>query len=315
MKEGPAVIRIRPYQPGDEQGICQLFALVFRSELPLAVWRWKYLREGEPPPVIVAEEDGHIICHFATIRQRLSWRGEENWGWDSVDTMCHPRYQGRGLFRRAVQEFMRRFCDDRSALIYGFPNERHRRLGELLVGYEPVARVHKLRQTGRSLQSGRRGDDMAFDLLPLDWDAHWRRLAQRFAMVTRRDRRFLLWRYWLRPEKRYRFVTILGAAALAVVGIEREKAYLMEFLVKAGDAELARRLLSGVVAIIQAERVSEIEGWFPPFTWESQFLCSSGGFTAEEAEHWLECRLLDQRLSAAWLAEHFYYSLGDFDVY
>ena len=89
----------------------------------------------------------------------------------------------------------------------------------------------------------------------------------------------------------------------------------MEFLVEAGDAELARRLLSGVEAIIQAERASEIEGWFPPFTWESQWLCRIGGFTAEEAEHWLECRLIDRRLSAAWLAEHFYYSLGDFDVY
>jgi len=309
------VVRIRPYQPGDEQGICQLFALVFRSELPLTVWRWKYLREGEPPPVIVAEEDGRIVCHFATIRQRLSWQGEEGCGWDSVDTMCHPRYQGRGLFRRAVQEFVSRFGEGRSALIYGFPTERHRRLGELLVGYEPVARVHKVRRTVRSLQAGRGDKNVAFDLLPLDWDAHWRRLEQQFDIVTRRDRRFLLWRYWLRPEKRYRLVTILGATALAVVGIEREKAYLMEFLVEVGDAELAQRLLSGVEAIIQAERVSEIEGWFPPFTWESQLLCSVGGFIAEEAEHWLECLLCDRRLSAAWLAEHFYYSLGDFDVY
>ena len=306
---------IRGYRPGDEAGICRLFSTVFHLELPLAVWRWKYLRGENPPPVFVVEEDGQIICHFGAIRQRLVWRGIEGWGFDSVDTMAHPLQQGRGLFRRTVQAFMRELCEGHSWFMYGFPTERHRRLGEILVGYEPVARVHTLWKTGSSLVSLPGNFEVAFDVLPLDWDMQWRQLETRFGIVNRRDRAFLVWRYWLRPGKRYRFVTILGASALAVVGIERRKAYLMEFLVEPENTVLARALLAGVEAILNAERIPEIEGWFPAFTWESHFLVRDGKFTAHEADNWLECRLFDRRFSAAWLAQHFYYSLSDFDVY
>jgi hypothetical protein len=306
---------IRPYQPGDEQEICRLFSSVFQLELPLAVWRWKYLRDGQPPPVFVAEEDGQIVCHFGAIRQRLVWRETAGWGFDCVDTMAHPRQQGRGLFRRTVQAFMRELCEGQSWFMYGFPTERHRRLGEILVGYEPVARVHTLRKAGGLLAPTPGNPEVAFDMLPLDWDAQWRQLEPHFGLVNRRDRAFLVWRYWLRPGKRYRFVTMHGVPALAVVGIEKNKAYVMEFLVEPENTALAHALLAGVEALVQDERVSAIEAWFPAFTWESRFLCRDGGFTANEAEHWLECRLFDPRFSASWLARHFYYSLSDFDVY
>lgn len=306
---------IRPYQPGDEEEICRLFAVVFHLELPLAVWRWKYLRNGKPPPVFVAEEDGRIICHFAVIRQRLVWRETEGEGFDSVDTMAHPLQQGRGLFRRTIHAFMRELCEGQIWFIYGFPTERHRRLGELLAGYEPVARVHTLHKTGSPLEAPHGDFAVAFDTLPLDWDAQWRQLEPQFGLVNHRDRAFLVWRYWMRPGKRYRFATILGAPALAVVAVDKGKAYLMEFLVEPENTRLARALLAGVEMILQDERVSTVEAWFPAFAWESQFLIRDGRFSAQEAENWLECRLFDPRFSAAWLAQHFYYSLSDLDVY
>lgn len=306
---------IRMYSPGDEQGICHLFSTVFHLELPLAVWRWKYLRGESPPPVFLAEEDDQIVCHYGAIRQRLVWQGTAGWGFDCVDVMAHPRLQGQGLFRRTVQAFLREVCEGQCWFMYGFPTDRHRRLGEILVGYEPIARVHKLHKMITSAGILRVDTAVAFDVLPLDWDVHWRQLETHLGVVNRRDRAFLMWRYWLRPTKRYHFVTIFGAPALAVVGIEQQKAYLMEFLVQPGNTALARVLLAGVETFLEAERVSEIEGWFPAFTWESRFLSQEGGFTANEADNWLECRIFDRRFSAAWLAEHFYYSLSDFDVY
>lgn len=306
---------IRTYAPGDEQGICRLFFTVFHLELPLTVWRWKYLRGGNPPPAFVAEEEGQIVCHFGAIRQRLVWQETEGWGFDCVDVMAHPRLQGQGLFRRTVQAFMRELCENQSWFMYGFPTDRHRRLGEILVGYEPIVQVHKLYKVKTSLSVPRKNIDVTFDVLPLDWDVQWRQLETHFGVVNRRDRAFLVWRYWLRPGKHYRFVTIFGAPALAVIGIEQRKAYLVEFLVQPDNISLARALLAGVETVLEAERVSEVEGWFPSFAWESRFLSQDGGFIANEADNWLECRLFDRRFSAAWLAEHFYYSLGDFDVY
>ncbi len=306
---------IRPYHSGDEEGILQLFPLVFQSEMPLAVWQWKYLRGDQRPPVFVAEEDGHIVCHFAAIRQRAVWEGQTALIWDSVDTMCHPRYQGKGLFRRAIQAFMRELGEKPSLFIYGFPTERHKRLGELLVGYEPVARVSQVQKILSSSLTQRSSAGVVFDVLPLNWDVHWQQLEKQFTLTTCRDHAYLMWRYLTRPDRRYRIVTIPAAPALAVIGMQGGKALLMELLLERSDGDLTATLLAGIETVAREEGAESIEGWFPPFSWEHRLLCTTGNYTAQETEHWLECRLFDQRLSARGLAESFYYSLGDFDVY
>lgn len=306
---------IRPYLPGDELGIVRLFSAVFQHELSLATWQWKYLRNSDPPPVFVAEADKQIVCHYGALHKRLTWEGAEVGAWDIVDVMCHPHYQGRGLFRRAAQAFIAQLCERQCIFIYGFPGERHRRLGELLIGYEPITPVYKLQKTISSRSSSFPAGVVVLKSIPLDWDLYWRRLEKRFNLVAIRDRHTLMWRYLMRPEKRYRLLTIPGVPALAVVGIELGKAYLMEFLLEEGDEAGAQLLLLAVESVCHAEGVEEIEGWFARFAWECQFLTGPGGFCGSAAENYFECRLFDQRLHASWLAEHFYYSLGDYDVF
>ena len=306
---------IRPANAKDEAGILRLFSLVFHSEMSPEVWRWKYLRDGNTPPAFVAEEDGEIVCHYGTIRQRVCWHGATYYAWDAIDVMAHPRKQGRGLFRRTVQAFMRESCEGQGLFLYGFPTERHKRLGELLVGYEPVAPVRKVSKALPATIPTEAAEGVVYDVLPLDWNSHWHRLEQYVTMATRRDHAYLTWRYLERPNRRYRLVTIPAAPALAVVGVEKETARLMEFLVARDDETLSRQLLTGAENVAQDEGAAVLEGWFPPFSWERHFLCGSACYRDEDTEHWLECRLFDQRLNAAWLAKHFYYSLGDFDVY
>ncbi|MGH7898341.1 MAG: GNAT family N-acetyltransferase [Candidatus Binatia bacterium] len=306
---------IRPYCAGDEQAILQLFRTVFQRELSLDAWRWKYQRNGEPPPVFVAEEEGQLVCHYGALREPLIWEGEERRAWNIVDVMCHPRYQGRGLFRKAAKAFIRRLCENRGLLIYGFPGERHRKLGELVIGYEPIAPVYRLRKPVPEVIPPLPGEVIVDGPLPVDWDARWSRLEARFAMVCRRDRHHLGWRYLVHPSKRYRLLTVRQKAAFSVVGIEGEKAYLMEFLLESEEPAEAARLLAAVESIARSEGASEIEGWFAPFAWESRFLAGPGGFSGDHAAHYVECQLFDPRLSAAWLAENFYYSLGDYDVF
>lgn len=307
---------IRPYQPGDEQEICRLFATVFRQELSLASWQWKYQRGGDPPPIWVAEEEGRIVCHYGALRQPMRWQGEEWEAWDIVDVMCHPQYQGRGLFRRTAHAFISQLRRSRQSLmIYGFPGERHRRLGELLTGYAPVARIYKVRKTLPSALPTCPAEVGVLETLPPDWDLRWRSVEERFGLVGRRDRAFVTWRYLSRPGKRYRLLTFAGTTALAVVGIEQGKAYLLEFLLAPAETVLATRLLAAVEAVSRRAGAEELEGWFAPFAWESKFLTGPGRCTGEEADHYLECRLFDPRLSPAWLAEHLYYSLGDYDVF
>ena len=305
---------IRPATVEDEAEILRLFALVFQSEMSPEVWRWKYLRDGHVLPAFVAEEERQIVCHYGTICQRVYWQGQEHYAWDAIDVMAHPRQQGRGLFRRTIQAFMRELCEGKGLFLYGFPTQRHKRLGELLVGYEPVARVHKVFNVLASPLVGSSAA-VVYDVLPLNWDSHWHRLEKSVVIATRRDHAYLTWRYLKRPNRHYRLVTIPAAPALAVIGIQSGKALLMEFLIAPDDEVLARQLLAGAEYVAREEGAEVLEGWMPQFSWARHFLCRSAKYHEEETEHWLECRLFDRRLSAAWLAEHFYYSLGDFDVY
>ena len=302
---------IRAYQPGDEAGIVRLFS----HDLPLPLWQWKYVRDGVPPPVYLAEEEGEIVCHYGALCQRIAWEGQEVRGWDIVDVMCHPRYQGRGLFRRAAQEFIAQLLNANGALIYGFPGERHRRLGERLVGYEPIVPVYKLHKTISASGTPFPAGVVLVRTVPADWDRQWQILERRFGFVMRRDRQLLTWRYGQRPDKRYRLLTIPGIPALAVVGCDVSKAYLMEFLVEEGNTAAAQLLCLAVEALCRAEGLREIEGWFARIAWECAFLTGAGGFAGTESDHYFECRVFAPQLRAAWLAEHFYYSLGDYDVF
>lgn len=306
---------IRSYQPGDEEDILRLFTIVFHQELSLSVWRWKYLRNSAPPPVYVAEEEQQIVCHYGALCQCLAWEGKDVLGWDIVDVMCHPRHQGRGLFRRAAQAFIMQLCQTNGTLIYGFPGERHRRLGERLIGYEPISPVYKVHKTLTGHASPFPAGVLVSQTVPVAWDQQWRVLEKRFGLVMRRDRQLLTWRYCQRPDKRYRLLTIDGVPALAVVSLEANRAYLMEFLVEEGNTAAAQLLCLAVEALCRAEGQTVIEGWFARFAWECCFLTQKGGFTGEEGEHYFECRVFDPRLRAAWLAAHFYYSLGDYDVF
>lgn len=306
---------IRPYQPGDEQGLIRLFATVFHQELPLAVWQWKYLRASKPPPIFLAEEDGEIVCHYGAIRQDIRWEGRAGVGWDSVDTMCHPRYQGRGLLRRTLQAFIQTYEEGCSLLIYGFPGERHRRLGERLLRYEPIAPVYKVHKNIVRTPMAFPAGVVVTHQVPSEWNNHWKSLEQRFGMVVKRERHTLTWRYVDRPDKRYRLLSIPGVPALAVIGFESERAYVMEFLLEEGNTAAAQVLLRAVESLCGAEGAETLEGWFPRFAWECGFLTGAGGFTGAAADNYFECRLFDSRLRASWLAEHFYYSLGDYDVF
>jgi GNAT superfamily N-acetyltransferase len=285
---------------------------VFGHDLPMEAWKWKYQR-GEEPTAYVAEKDGEVVCHFGAWKRELAWRGKPKWGFDIVDVMCDPRHQGRGLFRRTASAFIRELAAGRSLMFYGFPGERHRRLGERVIGYRPIAPVHKIRRVLDAPPA--RPSAGVLDGVPRDWDLRVRNVEARFDFVARRERSYLLWRYVARPDRNYRIFTLDGVPSLAVVGIEGEKGYLLEFLVGTIEEGSARRLAEAVEHHCHAGGVREIEAWFPAWAWETRHLIETAGWNSETADHWFECLIFEQEPSPSWLAEHFYYSLGDYDVH
>ena len=220
---------IRPYQPGDEEHILPVWRLVFGKEMTLEEWRWKY--PASPAGfrcLLCLNEKGEVVVHYAAQVVRVACQGESIFGLHLTDSLSHPGYRWaiggkRGLFFLTAATFLRTYLEEidlpvkplatdlpRASFHYGFPGERHARLGALLLKYRrhaPGLLYLKASSGGRlrwfrklePLLPGRDGE-----LLTRFWQAFEARY-QPFCVV--RDGPYLSWRF-RRPGKDYRFFGI-----------------------------------------------------------------------------------------------------------
>jgi GNAT superfamily N-acetyltransferase len=118
---------IRPYKNGDEEAIFELFCAAF-SDLHdkdwwLEWWRWKYQHNPAGSPIIwVAEADDRLVAQYAIIPVKMKMGDRIITGSQSVDTMTHPDYRGRGMFLTLSERVFEEAGKQGIEIVYGFPN-------------------------------------------------------------------------------------------------------------------------------------------------------------------------------------------------
>jgi hypothetical protein len=138
---------LRPTQETDLPQLSRLFAQRFGHPLTAEEWRWKYRQiPGEGRSWVALGADGAVVAHAGALRLGARWRGGEGGIWQLVDFVAAPG--GRGL-RPPLVELGRRLLaglpgEEDAPWIFGFPSERHFRLGERVFGYRPLATVEVL---------------------------------------------------------------------------------------------------------------------------------------------------------------------------
>lgn len=117
-------IEIRPYQPGDEFKIVELFKLVFGKTMPLGYWRWRF-GNGNPwgSTIVVAMDGETMAAHYAVSHCRLTSTGTDTIpAAQSMTTMTHPEYRGRGLFVECAKRCFEMAKKAGIKIIWSFPN-------------------------------------------------------------------------------------------------------------------------------------------------------------------------------------------------
>ena len=98
------MIKYRQYSYGDEKLIVKLYKEVFRKELPIQNWHWKYNTFSEAGKYIfLAFDKSRCIGQYALIPYKLNSYGETIQALLSLDSMIHPDYQGRRFFSELVK--------------------------------------------------------------------------------------------------------------------------------------------------------------------------------------------------------------------
>lgn len=137
-----AGLQLRPFVPGDERGINEGFNDVFGTRRSLEEWRWKFGAGGELGRMLVAELEGEIVAHFGLLAVPLVWRGRRLILGQTVD--CYAKRR-QGVVQSRVFEQLFRAVDEHFGGeldgLFGFPGQRHMKLGQLRLGYAPARPV------------------------------------------------------------------------------------------------------------------------------------------------------------------------------
>lgn len=326
---------IRPYQPGDEAQIIDLFQRVFGVARSLDHWRWKfqanpvghyYMRLAETPA-------GEIVGQYVGLPARVTW-GEKTQIFTqiidvAVDERSRMGLKRPGLFATLAEAYITDYLVSGKVPIgYGFPTPDHLRIGRRVAGYVPLQPVVRLVLD----LGGNRDDRLPWRVVPLriheidrfgeEVDRLWGQVRSGPDVATIRDARYLNWRYAECPDVRYtllvarrRFVGDLAGVAVLRLGVgEQPIACLVDWLVPHGATPAAWALLAYCETVARESGMTQLQAWFPPSGWPAQLLLQRG-YRPEPTPYHLVALTKVPEVSLEWVNAHWYYTMGDSDIY
>lgn len=234
--------RIRPTEPRDLEELSALFESRFGHPTCVEEWEWKYRRlPGEARSWIAESASGRLLAHGGALRlpARLPGRCGDVGIWQLTDWAGTTT---RGGLRPPLVELGRRLLHDLprpqdAPWIFGFPSERHFRLGRRVFGYRPLTEIQPLVGPLPPPDAAVAGTPVPEALEISDHCGCWPEAAEAAwdacgVAGVRRTTALLDWRYHARPGRYYRFYRLragggaVGLAVFAFVGLEAHAAEL-----------------------------------------------------------------------------------------
>jgi hypothetical protein len=324
----------RAYREGDEEAILELFARCFpHAPRTREHFDWKYRANpfGGGRISLTFDEQGRLAGHYAGYAVPFRAFGRDVLAHQIGDTMTDVavRHVGRGptsVLGRTALHFYEQFCEGQVAFNYGFNVANIQKFSLRFLRsdrVEPVTyRVREL--AARPLQPVSRFERwLAGYQLELvrdvgrEWDAFFERVANDYRFLVRRDAEYVRWRYLAAPDVRYTLVAIRKWRHLVGWIAFRVRDGRFQW----GDALVDRRFPDAIEVLLRhvvpPQRVSLIEGWFPPRpSWFSAILHELGFETRPEPQD-----LSVMCVPFAWpeatekMREALYYTWSDSDLF
>lgn len=166
---------IEAFRPGDEMAILGCLLASFGVEGRLERWRHLHLESPDGPSlIVVAREADTLVGQIASLPRTVRFFGAECTVGHVIDTMVHPRWQGRGLFQELAAASEKMSTEAGLAASYGVANdiarhsaskyEQRRSLGPFPVLVRPLRQLASLGAMVRRSVNAIGG--RAFDRIP-----------------------------------------------------------------------------------------------------------------------------------------------------
>lgn len=223
-----------------KSGRDEVFAFLHKVYAPsdskrlISQWNWKYdsnpFNRCSEPYILLLENNHNIIGMLGAMPLRVSIRGKEHWVTNSCDLIVDPNYLGQKLSQRLISQFI-----EDHPMRFSWLNEISKHVSDPLLtsqyfrlhflikllnisqvlskmtGYHKISRWIGLLMAGvrpliipfHSWTSPEGITITLMETLDERADSLWQRVCRDYPVLVVRDRSYLNWRFFNRPDAQY----------------------------------------------------------------------------------------------------------------
>lgn len=325
---------VRPYELSDEASVLELWRAAFGHPMDVRLWRWKY----HTPPfgrniLLCFAPDNQPVIFYAGLPYVGLWKERPVRLLHITDSMSHPAYRGtiggrKGLFVQTTERFFVQYGDhvDTDAM-YGFPGERHFKLGALLLRYRAIARrplYFKIAVTHPQLKiQPFRGFLSKVTASHPHLNTIHRKLSDFYPLAILRDTAFLTWRFQSHPLHTYSIyacTTLLKGTVKGYIVLRDRDATQPESVIvdmfMPPDAALLRSFLARVAHLAQQKGIAHLRLWLPEGHAITRTLMALNIYPDPEPLGIIPvARSFSSKLVFSDISDQLYYTMADGDLF
>ncbi len=309
------MIKIEDYKQGDEVDIQKLFNKVFKKDLSLEYWNWRFKDNLTNQTLIkLAWEGEKLISHYAVCPIPMLSNQNDFTGALSMTTMTDPDYNGMGLFPKLADQLFNELPSRKIELVYGFPNRNSHYSFIKKLNWENICSIFQF-----SLINSKRINGV-YDVKPFSniknkhlTDFH----GESFELIINRNIDFYNWRYIKNPINKYHFAEIERNNIKYFIIFKtfelNNKTHIdiLELNIE-DDIDLLSSFIQYINEVFKLSETSMINIWMSVFN--SQFLLFEKlGFIAQEPITYLGYKSFNSINNLT--EKQVRFTMGDSDVY
>ena len=320
------VFQLRDYRPDDEADVLELWKTAFGKELPLEMWRWKYVENpfGSRILMCLDENGDKPVVVYGGVPYRTSWNGRVVRAVQLMDIMSHPDYRKTGLFVKTGIAFCDQFIEEAdAALVYGFPGRYHFDIGRKYLRYAEIpSGVGWFSGQLKSIARARGFLGGRVEAVPeasRDFDGLWESVRDSYPLAVIRDAAFIGWRFSTHPLRKYTVFTYRAGITrrlrgYAVVGDDDGMARIVDCLVPE-DPRGAVDCLGQLAGDLEELGFDRLETWLPTSHFAAQAAVDAGLRPGPEPLGIIPTMVdFNKDPTTNWVSDNLYYTMADADL-
>ena len=200
---------VRPYESGDERDILKLFKIVFKRDMTINFWRWRFIEGPFGKGIIYLAFDGDILTgHYAVFPTLIKIKREIVKAVFSMTTMTHPNYRGKGIFTTLANAVYEEAYRKGYKLVFGFPNENSFGAFVNKLGWKGFGRINLYVLSFNLTKFHRLEGNLRCKIKQVySFDDNinklWESVKDELRISVPRISRYLNWRFVENPEEKY----------------------------------------------------------------------------------------------------------------